>query len=124
LAIRAVVLRRMKARTVCKTTVNKFTKLRISQAYIQLLSIPENAGGAKMVSLLWVENREIRMFEPTEDYSADAPLFWLELFDHDRQNSLDSCNCHDIDSGVLSFEILVGQAAFFDKSLPEQGSEN
>jgi len=99
----------MKARTVDETSADKFGKLRISQAYIKLLSIPENASGPRMVSLLSLANYEVRMFEPSEA-SADTYLFWLELFDHDGGVSLDSCNCSDMENALTAFEHLVAQA--------------
>jgi hypothetical protein len=63
-----------------------------------------------MVSLEWIGTHEIRMFEVVQDDAADA-LFWMELFDHDRQSSLDSCNCCEIEAAVTAFEDFVSQAA-------------
>jgi hypothetical protein len=44
-------------------------------------------------------------------------MFWIELFDHDAQVSVDSCSCREIDDAVAAFEALLAQA----ESLNETG---
>ena len=85
-----------------KTSDNTFSKLRITRAYIKLLCLPE--GEAKIVSLLQIGNYEIRMLEASRADTADGPLFFIELFDHDAQSTVDSCVCDDIEEGVAVFE--------------------
>ena len=46
----------------------------------------------------------IRMFEAVQTNSADAPLFWMELFDQDAQSSVGSCVCHNIREAVAAFK--------------------
>jgi hypothetical protein len=92
------------------TSRNKFLELRITQAHIRLLCLPDNPPGARMVSLERIGSCEIRMFEVAQADAADAPLFWMELFDHERQSSLDSCTCHLIEAAVAAFEDFVSQA--------------
>jgi len=86
-----------------------FTELRITQAYIKLLCIPESQYGARMVSLGRLGNWEIRMFETSHVDTADAPLFWIELFDHHIQSSVDSCICHSIAEAVTAFDGFISQ---------------
>jgi hypothetical protein len=81
-----------------------FTELRITRAYIKLLSIPESEPGARMVSLGQIGNFEIRIFETSQTESSSAPLFWMELFDHDAQTCVDSCVCHSIKEAAAAFE--------------------
>src|SRR5438067_2161023 len=68
-----------------------FSELRIARAYIKLLCIPESSSGARMVSLARIGDLEIRLLEGLQLSSADAPPFWMELFDHKAQVSVDSC---------------------------------
>lgn len=92
------------------TSEKTFSQLRISQAYLKLLSIPENISGARVISLERIGNYEIRMFEPAQIDSEQGPLFWMELFDHDEQSSVDSCSCHAIAEAVTVFDGFAAQA--------------
>ena len=82
-------------------------KLRITRAYIKLLCIPE--GNVQMVSLARIGNYEVRMFEAPQDSYGAAPLFSLELFDHDAQSSVDSCVCYDIDEAVAAYQDFISR---------------
>ena len=93
-----------------KTYSNKLGELRISQAYIQLLGLPQNAQGARMISLERIGTFEILMFDVSPDGAGDAPLFWLELFDHETKSSVDSCSCTEIAQAVTVFEDFVSLA--------------
>jgi hypothetical protein len=94
---------------VCKTPDKTFSELRIARAYIKLLCIPAGEHGARMVSLGHVGNFEVRMFEASQTSSTDAPLFLMELFDHDAQSSVDSCICRDIEEAVAAFEDFISR---------------
>ena len=96
----------------------KFSELRISQAYLKLLSIPESADGARTVSLERIGNHEIRMFESAASDSTEGPLFWMELFNLDRQASVDSCSCDGIEEAAIAFEGFVAQAREPDEPSP------
>jgi hypothetical protein len=92
---------------VCKASDIEFSKLRISRAYIKLLCIPE--GAAKIVSLARIGNYEVRMFEGSQSGSDAAPLFSIELFDHDAQSPVDSCICYSLDEGVAAFRDFISR---------------
>jgi hypothetical protein len=92
---------------VCKRSDSKFNQLRITQACIRLLCIPE--GDVKMVSLARIGSYETRMLEASQATSADTPLFCIELFDHDAQSQVASCICHDIEEGVAAFEDFISR---------------
>lgn len=92
---------------VCKASDIEFSKLRITQAYIKLLCIPE--GIAKIVSLARIGNYEVRMLESSPDDSDAALLFSIELFDHDAQSPVDSCSCYDIDEGAAAFRDFISR---------------
>jgi hypothetical protein len=95
---------------VSKTYSSKLGELRISQAYIKLLGLPQNGQGARMISLERIGNHEVLMFDVSPDSAADAPLFWLELFDHERKSSVDSCSCTEIAQAVTVFDDFVALA--------------
>ena len=99
--------RRLRDSIVCKISDNEFGKLRITRAYIRLLCIPE--GDAKMVSLARIGNYEVRMFEASQSGSDTAPLFSIELFDHDAQSPVESCVCHDIEAGVAAYQDFISR---------------
>jgi hypothetical protein len=92
---------------VCKTSDNEFSKLRITRAYIKLLCIPE--GDAKIVSLARIGNYEVRMFEASQSSSDAAPLFSIELFDHDAQSPVDRRVCYDIGEGVAAYQDFISR---------------
>jgi hypothetical protein len=95
---------------VSKTYSNKLSELRITQAYIKLLGIPQNAQGARMISLERVGDHEVLMFDVSPDGASDAPLFWLELFDHETKSSIDSCSCTEIAQAVTAFDDFISLA--------------
>jgi hypothetical protein len=95
---------------VSKTYSNKLSELRISQAYIKLLGLPQNEHGARMVSLERIGNHEVIMFDVSADSATDAPLFWLELFDHEAKSSIDSCSCTEIAQAVTVFDDFIALA--------------
>jgi len=92
---------------VCKASEIEFSKLRITRAYIKLLCIPE--GAAKMVSLARLGNYEVRMLESSQNDSDAAPLFSIELFDHDAQSPVASCICYSLDEGVAAFQEFISR---------------
>lgn len=86
---------------------NELIKLRITRAYIKLLCIPE--GDPKMLLLARIGNCEVRMFEGSQSSSSSAPLFSIELFDHDAQSAVDSCICFDIEEGVAAYQDFLSR---------------
>lgn len=91
----------------CNSSDIKFSKLRISRAYIKLLCLPE--GVEKIVSLARIGNCEIRMLESSQIGCNAAPLFSIELFDHDGQSPVDSCICYSLDEGVAAFQDFISR---------------
>jgi hypothetical protein len=100
---------------------DSFRKLRIVLAYTKLLCLPENPRGARAVLLEQIGNYEIRMFEASQSGAADAPLFCMELFDHGRQLSLDSCCCYEIEEAVTAFDDFIAQTK--DEFSPPEGHQ-
>ncbi len=82
-----------------------FTTLRISRAYVSLLSRPE--GDANPVSLAWIGDYEIRMRAAPSNGAEGQPLFIVEMFDHDAQHFIDSRACHSVAEGAVAFDELL-----------------
>ena len=91
----------------CRISDNNLTKLRISRAYFNLMSLPE--GDVRIISLAWIGNYEIRMLEAPPTSPADEPLFLIELFDHDERTSVDCRVCYAIEEGATAFELFLSQ---------------
>jgi hypothetical protein len=62
-----------------------------------------------MVSLARIGSYEIRMLEFLQEGLADAPLFSIELFDHDAQSTVESCDCHNIEEGAVALDIFISR---------------
>ena len=97
-------------------------ELRIARAYVKLLCIPEGSSEAS-VSLAWIGNYEILIFEGSQADSDGIPLFWLELFDHGAKTSVDSFSCHEIKDAVVVFEDFVSQANQLNQVSGPDGEE-
>jgi hypothetical protein len=98
------------------------SELRIARAYVKLLCIPEGSSEAS-VSLAWIGNWEIRIFEGSQADFDGMPLFWLELFDHGAKTSVDNFSCHKIEDAVVVFEDFISQAVALNEASGPDGSE-
>ena len=79
-----------------------FTTLRISRAFVSLLSRPQ--GDTTAISLAWIGDYEIRMHEAPQTGAASQPLFIVDIFDHDAQLFIDSRACHSVAEGADAFD--------------------
>lgn len=79
-----------------------FTTLRISRAYVSLLSRPE--GDATVISLAWIGDYEIRMHPAPSVGDTQLPLFIVDIFDHDAQLPIGSRACHTVADGAIAFD--------------------
>ena len=79
-----------------------FTTLRISRAYVSLLSRPESDG--QTISLAWIGDCEIRMHAARPTCAVQKPLFIVDMFDHDAQLFIDSRACHTLAEGAVAFD--------------------
>lgn len=98
------------SRFVLSREFNASTALRIAQAYIKLLSVPEDTSAA-VVSVALIGRCEIRIFGGSTE---GMPLFWMELFDHSTKASVDSFGCHRIEDATTVFEGFVLDARRLD----------
>jgi hypothetical protein len=100
---------RIQSLIVDRTSDKTLSELRIARAYIKLLCTPEG-NSQTSISLARIGDYEIRIFEGSQTNSNGTPLFWLELFDHGAQRSVDSFSCHKIEDAVVEFEDFISQA--------------
>ena len=84
------------------------TTLRVSRAYVSLLSRPESDAAA--VSLAWIGDCEIRMHAAPATSAAKQPLFIIDIFDHDTQRFIDSRTCYAVAEGAVAFDEFLGMA--------------
>jgi hypothetical protein len=84
------------------------TTLRVSRAYVSLLSRPE--GDAAVVSLAWIGDFEIRMHAAPPTSAVKQPLFILDVFDHDAQLFIDSRDCYTVAEGAVAFDEFLRMA--------------
>ena len=83
------------------------TTLRVSRAYVSLLSRPEGGGA---ISLAWIGDYEIRMHAAPPTGAAKQPLFIVDVFDHDGQLFIDSRACYTVAEGAVAFDEFLGMA--------------
>ena len=100
----------------------KLTELRIAQAYLNLLCIPEGSSNAS-VSLAWIGSCEIRIFEGPQANTDGMPLFWMELFDHWAKTSVDTFSCNEIEDAAVVFEDFIAQANDLNETSGSDGAE-
>jgi hypothetical protein len=84
------------------------TTLRVSRAYVSLLSRPE--GDAAAISLAWIGDYEIRMHAASPTSAAKQPLFIVDVFDHDAQLFIDSRACYTVAEGAVAFDEFLRMA--------------
>jgi hypothetical protein len=83
------------------------TTLRVSRAYVSLLSRPE---GAAAISLAWIGDYEIRMHAAPPASAVKQPLFIMDIFDHDAQLFIDSRACYAVAEGAVAFDEFLRMA--------------
>lgn len=94
----------------CTNSSRTSRRLRVTQAYIALSGVPGSSPTPRTISVESIGAYEVRMFSGSPARSGDAPLLWMELFDHDAQRSVDSCAFREIDDALSAFDELVARA--------------
>jgi hypothetical protein len=106
----------------CTKSIQTSGRLRVTQAFIALSSIPGSSPAPRTLSIAMIGKCEIRMFNASSIQPGDAPPLWIELFDHDAQVSVDSCICREIDDAVAAFDELLSDAETLNEVCrPEAG---
>lgn len=100
---------RIQGVTVCRTFDETLGELRVTQAYIELISIPEKDPGTRMIPVVRIGNYEIRIVRLSLEGFDGEPTIWMELFDHITQVSVDSSRCREIEHSLAMFKDFVAQ---------------
>ena len=82
--------------------------LRVSRAYVGLLSRPEVNAAA--VSLASIGDFEMRMHAAPPTSAVKQPLFIIDIFDHDAQLFIDSRTCYTVAEGAVAFDEFLRMA--------------
>jgi hypothetical protein len=81
---------------------------RLVQAYVMLLVIPEDEHDFKFVPVVRYGAYEVRLLEPRS--ASNTVVFWIELFDHDSQVSIDSGGADDFEGALATAEYFASRA--------------
>jgi hypothetical protein len=84
------------------------TLLKYAHARLQL--VPPGGLSLRAVTLLHFGPFEIRVVQPLSATPTSAVSFWIELFDHDRQLSIDSIGDCTLDDAVIAVEDFIARA--------------
>jgi len=88
----------------------------LHQAYVSLAFAAPAADGSKQTAVARFGAFEVRLVELPRDRASDTSLFWIELYRHDTQTSLDSCRCDDLDDAELALQHLIVRARGLHRS--------
>jgi hypothetical protein len=79
------------------------------EAHAKLQLVPRSGEVSGRATLVRLGSFEVRLVQPGPP--ASSARFWLELFDHDRQLSIDSAGDRVIDDAVVVAEEFIARAA-------------
>jgi hypothetical protein len=80
------------------------------------LTITRRSFGLGAVTLMRFGPFEIRVFQPSSAPPTNAIIFWIELFDHDRQLSIDSIGDCTLDDAVIAAEDFIARATTLNEN--------
>jgi len=105
-----------RTKLVFETSPRKMTlETRLAQAHVMLLVMSKDEHGSKSVPLARYGAYEVRLVEPP--LGSTAFVFWLELFDHGCQVSIDSGGADDFEEALATAEYLASRAEDLSKAL-------
>jgi hypothetical protein len=81
----------------------------IIRTYVQLALIPNQANGHRTATLAQFGAIEVRLTEihQEEGTPLSMPPFWLEIYSHTRNATIDSCGCFEFDEDELSAAVEI-----------------
>jgi hypothetical protein len=91
----------------CRTFDETLGRLHVTQAFIELLIVPERT---RMVPVTRTGGYEIRMRRVPQNGSNSEPAVWMELFDLGTQLSVDSIRCSEVEEALAAFGEFVTRA--------------
>ena len=99
----------MSITVVTETFPSTNLELRILQLYVWDLMTKRFVDGCRTASLTRYGVYEVRLVEPLQDLRGDTPPFWIELYDHMSDTTIDSCG-GDLEEVAGGAESLISQA--------------
>jgi hypothetical protein len=97
------------------TSKNKLEAF-LMDAHARLQLVPPGERVSRAVTLMNFGPFEIRAVQPLSAASANTVIFWVELFDHDRQLSIDSVGECTMDDAVIAVEDFIARATELNKN--------
>jgi hypothetical protein len=88
----------------------------LKYAHARLQLVPADARSLRAVTLLRFGPFEIRAVQPLSATPTDTVTFWIELFDHDRQLSIDSIGDCTVDDAVIAVEDFIARATALNEN--------
>jgi hypothetical protein len=83
----------------------------LMDAHTRLQLVPPGVGVPGAVTLKRLGSFEVRLIQPLNAPVAKTVIFWIELFDHDRQLSIDSIGDCAVDDAAIAAEDFIARAA-------------
>jgi hypothetical protein len=80
------------------------------EGHAKLQLVPPGGDVSRTATLLRLGSFEVRLIQPLSVLKASSVRFWLELFDHDRQLSIDSVGDRVIEDAVIATEEFITRA--------------
>jgi hypothetical protein len=82
--------------------------LKVAHGRLQL--VPPGGRSSRAITLVRFGPFEIRLVEPLNPPPTNFVSFWIELFDHDRQLSIDSIGDCTLDDAMIAVEDFIDRA--------------
>jgi hypothetical protein len=93
-----------------KTSRKAELEAQLIEAYAKLKLIRRDGDASTVATLVRLGAFEVRLVEPIYTPLTDAVRFWMELFDHDRQLSIDSTGNLALEDAVIAAEDFIVRA--------------
>jgi hypothetical protein len=93
-----------------KTSRRAELEERLIEAQAKLKLTRRDGGTSTVATLARLGAFEVRLIEPIDAPLADAVRFWMELFDHDRQMSIDSIGNCTLEQAVIAADDFIVRA--------------
>jgi len=92
---------------------------RIIRAYVQLACNPQDRGGSRTVTVVWLGVLEVRLTEvPLSELPPGMPPFWMEVYSHVNHSVADSCGLFEFDETELATAVeMIAQASRWNRSI-------
>jgi hypothetical protein len=94
--------------------MKKPLKERFADALTQLQASSKEEHGSQSAPLAHYGPYEVRLYRPTSAATQNEFIFWIELFDHSSQISIDSSGTNNFDEALAIAEKFLSKAAALD----------